>query len=199
MPTNTHSLSDTFVVDADSHWTEHADLFTSRAPAAYKDRVPHVEVVDGVRMWVFDGNVMGRYSAGAVIARDGSKSPSGPALDTWTPDEVHAGAYDPKARLEVMDSLGIDAQVIFPSNIGLGGQGLFVEDEALRQLTFEIYNDRQAEIQEQSGNRLLPLPLMPAYSVEACVAEAKRVAAMGARGVNMTSDPQDLGAPDLAS
>ena len=40
---------------------------------------------------------------------------------------------------------------------------------------------------------------MPAWSVETCVAEARRVAALGARGVNMTSDPQDLGAPDLAS
>jgi predicted TIM-barrel fold metal-dependent hydrolase len=199
MSQNTHSLSDAFIVDADSHWTERDDLFTSRAPAKYKDRVPHVELVDGVRKWVFDGHVMGRYAAGAVIAADGSKSPSGPALDEWTPDEVHAGAYDPKVRLELMDTLGIDAQVIFPSNIGLGGQNLFVEDEALRRVTFEIYNDRQAEIQEQSGNRLLGLPLMPAWSVEACVAEAKRVAALGARGVNMTSDPQDLGAPDLAS
>jgi uncharacterized protein len=63
----------------------------------------------------------------------------------------------------------------------------------------EIYNDGMAEIQADSGNRLLPLPLMPAWSVETCVAEARRVAALGARGVNMTSDPQDLGAPDLAS
>jgi predicted TIM-barrel fold metal-dependent hydrolase len=31
------------------------------------------------------------------------------------------------------------------------------------------------------------------------VAEAQRVAALGARGINMTSDPQDLGSPDLAS
>jgi predicted TIM-barrel fold metal-dependent hydrolase len=40
---------------------------------------------------------------------------------------------------------------------------------------------------------------MPAWDVDTCVAEARRVAALGARGVNMTSDPQDLGAPDLAS
>src|SRR5258708_37962484 len=40
---------------------------------------------------------------------------------------------------------------------------------------------------------------MPAWDVAACVAEARRVAGLGARGVNMTSDPQDLGAPDLAS
>jgi predicted TIM-barrel fold metal-dependent hydrolase len=43
------------------------------------------------------------------------------------------------------------------------------------------------------------MPLMPAWDVDTCVAEAKRVAALGMRGVNMTSDPQDLGAPDLAN
>ena len=34
---------------------------------------------------------------------------------------------------------------------------------------------------------------------EASVAEAQRAADMGLRGVNMTSDPQQGGAPDLAS
>ena len=112
---------------------------------------------------------------------------------------MHVGA-DPKVRLGVLDECGIDAQIIFPSTIGLGGQDLgLVDDEALCRLAVEIYNDGMAEIQADSGNRLLPLPLMPAWSVETCVAEARRVAALGARGVNMTSDPQDLGAPDLAS
>jgi predicted TIM-barrel fold metal-dependent hydrolase len=189
-----------YVVDADSHWCEHPELFTRIAPAKYRDRVPRVEEVDGEPMWTFDGHVMGRFSAGGVIARDGSKSPSGPALEEWTIEEIHAGAYDPVERLKVMDQLGIDAQVIFPSTIGLGGQDLaFVDDEALRRVTVEIYNDAQAQIQAESNNRLLPLPLMPAWSVQACVQEARRVAGLGARGVNMTSDPQDLGAPDLAS
>jgi predicted TIM-barrel fold metal-dependent hydrolase len=99
-----------------------------------------------------------------------------------------------------MDECGIDAQVIFPSTIGLGGQDLgMIEDEDLCRLAIRLYNDRMAEIQADSGNRLLPLPLMPAWSVDACAAEAERVAALGARGVNMTSDPQDLGAPDLAN
>jgi predicted TIM-barrel fold metal-dependent hydrolase len=43
------------------------------------------------------------------------------------------------------------------------------------------------------------MPLMPAWDVEVSMAEARRVARLGARGVNMTSDPQDLGAPDLAN
>jgi predicted TIM-barrel fold metal-dependent hydrolase len=192
-------LHDTFVVDADSHWSETRDLFTSRAPEEYKDRVPRVEPVDGVESWVMDGRVLGRFSACGVIDRAGNKSSSHEALRVWSIEQITPGAYDPKVRLEVMDRFGIDAQIIFPSGIGLGGQFLAADDDALNQLVFELYNDRQAEIQADSGNRLLPLPLMPAYSVDACVREARRVAAMGARGVNMTSDPHDLGAPDLAS
>ena len=42
-------LSDgTLVIDADSHFTERHDLFTELAPDKYKDRVPHVEVIDDV-------------------------------------------------------------------------------------------------------------------------------------------------------
>jgi predicted TIM-barrel fold metal-dependent hydrolase len=188
-----------FVFDADSHWCERPDLFTSRAPAAVKDRMPRVQDVDGQLMWVFDGHPVGRFSAGGVVARDGSKEAADIALHHWTFDQVHEGAWNPKVRLSVMDECGIDAQIIYPSTIGLGGQDLgMVEDEALCRLATEIYNDAQAEIQAESDNRLLPLPLMPAWSVDACVAEVKRVAALGSRGVNMTSDPQDLGAPDLA-
>jgi uncharacterized protein len=189
-----------FVVDADSHWSEPADLFTKRAPAAFRDRVPRVEQIDGEATWVFDGHPFGRYSAAGVIGRDGTKESAQKALFEWDHDQIHVGAYDPKVRLAVLDECGIDAQVIFPSTIGLGGQDLaMVDDQALRRLAVEIYNDAMAEIQADSNDRLLPLPIMPAWDVDTCVAEARRVAALGARGVNMTSDPQDLGAPDLAN
>jgi predicted TIM-barrel fold metal-dependent hydrolase len=189
-----------FVVDADSHWCEPPDLFTKRAPAAVRDRVPRVEVVEGEPTWVMDGHALGRASAGGVIGRDGHKESSYTALFEWTHDQVHVGAHDPAVRLGVLDECGIDAQVIFPSTIGLGGQDLgMVDDSALCRVAIEIYNDAMAEVQAGSGNRLLPLPLMPAWDVDTCVAEAQRVAALGARGVNMTSDPDDLGAPDLAN
>jgi uncharacterized protein len=192
-------LAEMFVVDADSHWTEPADLFTSRAPAALKDRVPHHEDIDGVRMWVMDGQPIGAAGAGAVIGKDGEKWPSEIGLREWGVEDAHVGGYDPVVRLGVLDRFGIDAQVIFPNTIGLGGQDLGrVADLDLCRVCIEIYNDRQAEFQEASGNRLLGMPLMPAWDVDLCVSEAKRVAAMGSRGVNMTSDPHDLGAPDLA-
>ena len=193
------TLTKPYVVDADSHWSEPADLFTKRAPEHLKDRVPHHEVMDGKRVWVMDGQFIGNAGSGAVIGRDGKKAPSEIGLHQWHVEDAHKGAYDPEARLQVLDDFGIDAQVIFPSTIGLGGQDLgMVDDEALRRATIEIYNDGMAEIQADSGDRLLPMPLMPAWDIDLAIAEAKRVAGLGVRGVNMTSDPQDLGAPDLA-
>ncbi len=190
--------NDTLIIDADSHFTEPHDLFTRVAPADLVDRVPRVEEVEGIPTWVFDGHVLGQATAAAVIGRDGKKESADIGLNQWTIDDIHVGAYDPKVRLEVLDECGIDAQVIFPSTIGLGGQDLgMVEDQDLCRMVVEMYNDQMAEIQADSGNRLLPMPLMPAWSVDTCIAEAKRVGALGMRGVNMTSDPDDLGAPDL--
>jgi predicted TIM-barrel fold metal-dependent hydrolase len=118
----------------------------------------------------------------------------------WNIDRAHVAAYDTKVRLELLDESGIWAQVLFPNGVGLAGQNVHgLEDPVLRQLCIEIYNDSRAEIQAESGNRFLPMPVLPAWDVDACVREAERVAGMGMRGVNMTSDPQDLGSPDLAS
>lgn len=192
---------DVKVVDADTHLTEAHDLWTKRAPAKYRDRVPHVEQVDGQPTWVVDGTPLGFAGGGGVIDRDGEKFPFSESMIVWGIDRIHQAAYDPSVRLELMDECGIHAQVLFPNSIGLGGQGLssVVGDPVLRRLCVEIYNDAAAELQDWSNCRFLPMPVLPAWDVGECVREAERVADLGLRGVNMTSDPQDLGSPDLAN
>ena len=178
MPTSTSP----FIVDADSHWSEPPDLFTRRRPPSIKDRVPHVEMVDGERIWVFDGHPMGRASAGGVIGRDGVKEERGHRRCSSGPSRtIHVGAYDPKVRLEVLDECGIDAQVIFPSTIGLGGQDLGMVGPTTLSAASRSRSTttRMAEIQADSGNRLLPMPLMPAWDVDSCVARGQ--AGRGAR------------------
>ena len=83
------------VIDADTHLTEAHDLWTSRAPATMKDRVPHVEDVEGVATWVVGGEVLGRAGGGGVIGRDGSKINAQTGLFEWTIDDVHRGASTP--------------------------------------------------------------------------------------------------------
>ena len=67
------------VIDVDSHWTEPADLWTSRAPAGLKDRALRVQRDDqGVERWVVeDGQVMGHLatiSDPAASARHAAKA-----------------------------------------------------------------------------------------------------------------------------
>ena len=193
-------FDDVRVIDADTHYTEPPDLWTSRAPAQYRDRVLHIEERNDVPTWVIDDAEFGFARGGGVVDHDGGKIPFVESMEKDI-DWVHPGAWDPEARLRVMDECGIHAQVLYPNIVGLGGHMLnkLVGDEALHLLCLEIYNDAMAELQDQSNLRLVPMPVMPAWNVDLCVRETERCAALGLRGVNMTSDPEELGSPDLAS
>jgi predicted TIM-barrel fold metal-dependent hydrolase len=188
------------IIDADTHYTEPYDLWTSRAPKGFEDRVLKVEEHDGLPTWVVDGNVIGFARGGGVVARDDSKMVFLDSMEKGL-DWVHEGAYDPQARLKMMDECGIHSQVLFPNVVGLGGSTLnnVIPDEPLRMLCLEIYNDAMAELQDSSDKRFIPMTLMPAWDVDRCVQETKRAASLGLRGINMTSDPQDAGSPDLAN
>jgi predicted TIM-barrel fold metal-dependent hydrolase len=186
------------VVDADTHLTEPHDLWTSRAPMEWVDRVPQVREVDGRAMWTIDGQVFGNAIGAAVIEPDGSKM-FGTGFMKLGIDDVHAGASQVEPRLRVMDALGIHAQIVYPNVVGFGGQRFAdIADPALKVLCATIYNDAMAEIQEESGQRMFPMALMPWWDIDAAVAEVERAHALGLRGVNTNADPQNDGLPDLA-
>src|SRR5690242_19095171 len=164
-------VEDLRVVDADSHMTERHDLFISRAPKGYEDKVPHVERIDGVDMWVIEGKTFGKAGSGGTIDHAGKKHPFRDSQGgTWGIKDVHPAAWDPKERLKLVDELGIDNQVLYPNDIGIGGQNLakIVGDPILLRLCVELYNDAMAQVQEESGNRLLPMPIMPAWDIPLC-------------------------------
>ena len=49
-------MSSYTIIDVDTHVTETPDLWTSRAPARMRDRVPRVETTDDGRLsWVVGG------------------------------------------------------------------------------------------------------------------------------------------------
>lgn len=188
------------VIDADSHMSERHDLWTRQAPASLRDRMPYVAEVDGAMSWVVEDRVISGAVGGCVIDRDDNKITLVDVFDGWDHSRNHPAAADPVARVEHLDRVGISNQIVFPNVLGIGGDKLTdaVPDPAHRLLLLQMFNDHNAEIQAGSADRLLPLSVMPAWSVDVCVAEAERAATLGFRGVNMTSDPQDQGAPDFA-
>jgi len=179
------------VIDADTHLTEPWDLWTSRAPAKWKDRVPQVKMHDGAESWVIDGDkVIGlRAHPNSSIRKDGTKVRNLDEFLGLEMRDVHPGSSDLTERLRVMDETGIFAQIVYPNILGFGGQATAKVDPDLRQVCVEIYNDAMAEAQEASN----------------AVRETERAQAMGLRGININSDPhyhQDddgKAIPDLAS
>jgi predicted TIM-barrel fold metal-dependent hydrolase len=191
-------LADLKIIDVDSHISEPFDLWTSRAPAAWRDRMPRIETRDGLRHWVVDRDTdLGRAWPVSVVNKDGSKC-RGLDFFGWSHEEAHPSSFDMNARLGVLDRFGIHAQVLYPNLAGFGNQAFVrLDDQELRRQCAIVYNDAMAEIQANSGSRLLPMALMPWWNISESVDEVCRAKALGLRGIVMCSDPDTIGMPDL--
>jgi len=185
------------VIDVDTHLTEPYDLWSARAPARWKDRVPQVKQIGGRPQWVIDGDTVMRFASPSSVVRTGGDKSRGIEFMKWQIEEVHPGSYDVKARLAFMDSEGIYAQILYPNLLGFGGQRAASLDPELRLVCTQIFNDAMADIQRESGGRIFPMALMPWWDVELAVKETRRCHAMGLKGINTNSSPQDHKIPDL--
>ena len=192
-------LTDIDIIDTDTHWSEPHDLWTSLAPAKYRDLVPQVKEHNGKRRWVVNGDIpIAGDSAVSAILPDGEKM-LGLRFLRADIERVHAASYDCDARLAYMDSVGISHGIVYPNVGGFGNQNfLRIEDRDLRIACVQIYNDWMRDLQRRSGDRILPMALVPWWDIEACVAEVARQSEAGARGVVMCSNPHDSGMPDFA-
>ncbi|MFN0092985.1 MAG: amidohydrolase family protein [Acidimicrobiales bacterium] len=185
------------VIDTDAHWSEPHDLWTARAPEKYRDLVPQVKDHNGKRRWVIQGDtVLAPAHATSAIAADGGKI-LGLDFLKYDVDQVHVGCSQVAGRLELLDGLGIQAQVLYPNVAGFGSQNFMrVDDAALRRACVEIYNDYMADLQKDSGNRLLPMAMIPWWDIDASVVEIERAQGLGLRGIVTCSNPQDGGMPE---
>lgn len=205
------------VLDVDTHLTEPADLWTSRAPAKYKELVPRVAYrkndelqhiigwkpgrgADGMAgVWVVGDDIpLGFAGGGSVVNKDNVKV-RGTEWLNWPLTEVSPGATFVEPRLAMMDDVGIWGQIIYPNAIGFGGEGFAqIDDPELRLLCLTIWNDAMAEMQQESGGRLNGMGIIPWWDHDLAVAEIERVHALGLKGVNTNADPQNQGMPDLS-
>lgn len=201
------------VIDTDTHLTEPADLWTSRAPAAYRDRVPRIVMRPGTfnlasgealaetgetPVWMIDDSIMLSPAGGFGVVNDSDQKVRGVDFMDWSINDISRAATFVSPRLQMMDASGIWGQIVYPNLAGFGGQAFAsVVDIALRNLCATLYNDAMAEIQEESGGRIMGMALLPWWDLEASVAEVERIAGLGLKGVNTNADPQDQGFPDL--
>ena len=184
------------IVDCDTHVTEEPDLFTSRAPAKYKDKVPYVRRVNGVDRWFVGDRDFGSMGGNVIRGADNNKLLGRLAFPTF--EEGHKGSHNTKARLKVMDEQGIYAQICYQnSGVTQAGSLMALGDNERAVTILKIYNDAAMERQIESGNRLFTLGHLPLWDKAAMEAEAKRCLDGDIKGFVLPDTPERLGLPSF--
>ena len=199
------------IIDADTHISEPADLWTSRVSVKkWGDMVPHVARnqgnAEGRRgasamaggdddVWIFGGQPLWPVGLLAIAGQKGyfpSEHP--PSLD-----QAHPAAYQAEARVQYMDEEGIYAQVLYP-NVGGFGAGRFLQlkEPELMLACVRAYNDFLSEWCAVAPNRLIGVTTLPFWDVDACLEEITRCAKRGHKGILFGSHTETFDLPWLA-
>jgi predicted TIM-barrel fold metal-dependent hydrolase len=183
------------VIDADTHLTEPADLWTARIPRRFHDDAPSVRLHEesGTWRWVIGDrwcSMVGNYS----MAGWREFPPSCPP----TLGDADPACYDAKARLAHMDGYGVYAQVLYPNIIAFEGHAFMaLKDEALKLACVRTYNDYVSEFASPAPERFVLLTTLPFWDRDASLAELRRCHAMGHRGILWAATLEKHGLPDF--
>lgn len=185
------------IVDTDTHITEAPDLFTSRAPAALKDKMPRIERVDGTDKWFVGTRDFGSMG-GNVIRKDNNKLLGRLAFPKH--DDAHPGGHQLKPRLQAMDDMGVYAQICYQnSGVTQAGSLMSLGDPALALAIIQTYNDASRDYQEESGQRIFNMAHLPFWDQKELEKEARRCIDMGLKGFVLPDTPEFVGVPSFMS
>jgi uncharacterized protein len=187
-------MGDLQIIDGDSHFAEPADLWTSRAPAALKDRVPQLRPLDDTQAWFLEGKFFATLG-GHTISKGRTKTLGTLCLPY---DQIDDAAWSAAGRLALMDQQGVHSAVLYPNSIGFASNAfLAIDDIPFRNVCTQIYNDAMVDLQNESKRRLLPQAVLPLWDMDLTVREMRRLIDAGITGFTLTDKPHLVGMPDL--
>ena len=182
------------LISADSHmdllWLP-LDVFTSRAPSKWKDRVPRViETEEGPRWCAGDMDIapvagVGSDGGKGLEPEKGIHKQVDKIIDTGLYADGARGVLrpsTPELRLKDLDLDGIDAEVMY----GILGV-LDRLDPETRGVTLQIYNDWVAEFCQSKPERFAALALLPNHDPALAAVELRKAAKLGLRGAELST------------
>jgi predicted TIM-barrel fold metal-dependent hydrolase len=150
---NKSSASKDVVISADSHVREPHDLWVTRLPSAYRDRVP----------------------------RSSAKNLHNPFVERREGEgfAIRPGGRDPRERVKEMEVDGVSAEVLFPT---LATRFYALEDAGLQEACFRVYNDWLIEYCQAAPKRLVGVPAISVYNIDHAIKELERCLKAGLKG-----------------
>jgi uncharacterized protein len=171
-------------VDSDSHLLEPNEIATEYVASKYRDLVPQVVDRDGIAYIKIEGRVFDELPIAAACVPNGLTDLNKTLRTRW--DEVPDGGNNPRARLEVLDTEGLTASVLYPT-IGLLYAG--IRDVELAAATCNAYNRWVADFCKVAPTRLYGVGTVPLQDVGLSIIELKNIAKSGLCGATLRPTP----------
>jgi predicted TIM-barrel fold metal-dependent hydrolase len=150
------------------------------------------ERLDPVHHAAYDGAVQRFYEHLLATMGPGVVRPQ--SLDDYShPAAGRPGHADAAARLDDMDTDGVDAEVVYCEVSAF--RYLYMVDGAATEAT-RAFNDALAAYGDVDPKRLIVTYQIPIQDIDAAVAEVRRVAAMGGKSIQLPVFPTEVGCPD---
>jgi predicted TIM-barrel fold metal-dependent hydrolase len=174
------------IIDADAHMCELPNLWVERIDRQFRERAPRVVKDPHGKKGSFfvcenlpPMRVSGAFAAGQTFDKK--------FLEAGIEDAL-PGGWDPAERLKDMERDGVEAAVLYTTF----GFVLFqIEDAALQEACFRVYNDWLAEFCSYAPKQLAGLALIPLFDVERGRQELERCRKMGLRGALIWASPPE--------
>jgi predicted TIM-barrel fold metal-dependent hydrolase len=173
------------LISSDSHVYEPQDLWTSRMPAPFQDRAPHLISREDGDWWYCDGRKVTGTAAGSQTGRRFEEPDALSRTDRFT--HIRLGGYLPDARIKDMDLDGVTAEVVYPT-VGFVLYNV-VRDGELLSACFRAYNDWIAEFCNAYPQRLKGVALINLDDVQDGIAELQRARRLGLVGALIPAYP----------
>jgi predicted TIM-barrel fold metal-dependent hydrolase len=177
----------------DDHVIEPPDTWSSRVPAAMRDRAPKVVDFHGRQAWAFEDTVEPQMGLNAVAGKPREEW----GMEPTRFDDMIPGCYDPAARASDMWSNGIVASVNFPTLPGFGGRKFQTfKDKDLAMACVRAWNDFILdEWCAAAPGLFVPMVITATWDVDLATQEVRRCLDKGAKALCWIEDPLPLGLP----
>jgi predicted TIM-barrel fold metal-dependent hydrolase len=173
------------ILSSDSHVFEPPDLWTTRIDAAFRNRAPRIQRIDGADQIVIEADQI--LSGIGLISNAGARFDAPETISGQGRfEDVPRGGYDPLQHLADMRLDGVAGEVLYPS------QGLFyfrVADTPLMSAIFRAYNDWLADFCATDPSRLKGIAMVNLDDVQEGIRELERAARLGLAGAMITEYP----------
>ena len=176
-------------ISADSHLEIRPDRYAKRVPAKYRDRAPKVITLeDGTLAVLQEGQPLERLISNISCGLPyEERRPFDPLPGQSY--ETSPGTGSPEQRLKEQEKDGVDAEVLFPGNVGPGFWRGIRNDDAYKAV-IRSYNDWLAEEYcSHAPERLIGVGVIPITNVDDAVDELQHCADLGLKAIAIDSFP----------